>query len=75
MSSSQMEKYEEVVKCKDNHIKDLENKIKELQTTPDNAGSDNAGYVLLHNIVFMKRSRSLVTIVCASVFSATFKSS
>ncbi|CAG4968175.1 unnamed protein product [Colias eurytheme] len=33
VSDSQMEKYEEILKCKDEHIKDLENKVRQLQTT------------------------------------------
>ncbi|KAM3959082.1 phosphodiesterase 4D interacting protein centrosomin [Aphomia sociella] len=31
VSDSQIEKYEEILKCKDEHIKDLENKVRELQ--------------------------------------------
>ncbi|CAB3249864.1 unnamed protein product [Arctia plantaginis] len=31
VSDSQLEKYEEILKCKDEHIKDLENKIRDLQ--------------------------------------------
>ncbi|RVE42734.1 hypothetical protein evm_012617 [Chilo suppressalis] len=36
VSDSQMEKYEEILKCKDEHIKDLEKKIRELQKNIDN---------------------------------------
>lgn len=43
VSDSQLEKYEEIVKCKDNHIKDLENKIKELQTSADSVNNDTSG--------------------------------
>lgn len=31
VSDSQLEKYEEILKCKDEHIKDLESKVKDLQ--------------------------------------------
>lgn len=31
VSDSQLEKYEEALKCKDEHIKDLENKVREFQ--------------------------------------------
>ncbi|XP_050361782.1 centrosomin isoform X2 [Nymphalis io] len=44
VSDSQLEKYEEILKCKDEHIKDLENKVRQLQTSFDNAQSeDSAG--------------------------------
>ncbi|XP_059059289.1 centrosomin-like isoform X2 [Achroia grisella] len=36
VSDSQLEKYEEILKCKDEHIKDLENKIRELQKNVQN---------------------------------------
>ncbi|XP_045458945.1 centrosomin isoform X2 [Melitaea cinxia] len=39
VSDSQLEKYEEILKCKDEHIKDLENKVRQL-TNVDNAQSD-----------------------------------
>ncbi|KAG7311624.1 hypothetical protein JYU34_002673 [Plutella xylostella] len=43
VSDSQLEKYEEIVKCKDQHIKDLETKIKELQTNAENIHDDESG--------------------------------
>ncbi|XP_072936427.1 centrosomin isoform X1 [Epargyreus clarus] len=44
VSDSQLEKYEEILKCKDEHIKDLENKIRQLQSNIDNVHSeDNSG--------------------------------
>ncbi|XP_028168528.1 centrosomin-like [Ostrinia furnacalis] len=44
VSDSQMEKYEEILKCKDEHIKDLENKVRELQKNVDNINNeDNTG--------------------------------
>nr|XP_026487448.1 centrosomin isoform X1 [Vanessa tameamea] len=44
VSDSQLEKYEEILKCKDEHIKDLENKVRLLQTSFDNAQTeDSAG--------------------------------
>ncbi|XP_049887791.1 centrosomin isoform X2 [Pectinophora gossypiella] len=36
VSDSQLEKYEEILKCKDEHIKDLENKVRELQKSVEN---------------------------------------
>lgn len=45
VSDSQLEKYEEILKCKDEHIKDLENKVRQLtnvdsaQTDEDSAGN------------------------------------
>lgn len=41
VSDSHLEKYEEIVKCKDEHIKDLESKVMELQKNVDN--EDNSG--------------------------------
>lgn len=39
-----MEKYEEILKCKDDHIKDLENKVRELQKHVENVqNEDTAG--------------------------------
>ncbi|XP_038214928.1 centrosomin [Zerene cesonia] len=35
VSDSQMEKYEEILKCKDEYIKDLENKVRQLQSNVD----------------------------------------
>lgn len=48
MSDSQLEKYEEILKCKDEHIKDLENKVRQL-TNVDSAQTDedSAGYIIL----------------------------
>lgn len=44
VSDSQMEKYEEILKCKDDHIKDLENKVRELQKHVENVqNEDTAG--------------------------------
>lgn len=43
MSDSQLEKYEEILKCKDEHIKDLENKVRQLQTHVDNTNEDSTG--------------------------------
>ncbi|XP_073941606.1 uncharacterized protein isoform X2 [Choristoneura fumiferana] len=44
VSDSQLEKYEEILKCKDEHIKDLEGKLRELQKNIDNGqNDDNAG--------------------------------
>ncbi|KAI5641569.1 hypothetical protein NE865_06326 [Phthorimaea operculella] len=44
VSDSQMEKYEEILKCKDEHIKDLENKVRELQKSIDSVqNQENAG--------------------------------
>ncbi|XP_026757346.2 centrosomin isoform X1 [Galleria mellonella] len=36
VSDTQLEKYEEILKCKDEHIKDLESKIRELQKNIQN---------------------------------------
>lgn len=41
VSDSQMEKYEEILKCKDEHIKDLENKVKDLQKNFDDAQNED----------------------------------
>ena len=43
VSDSQLEKYEEILKCKDEHIKDLENKVRQLQTHVDNTNEDSTG--------------------------------
>ncbi|KAG6446290.1 centrosomin isoform X2 [Manduca sexta] len=43
ISDSQLEKYEEILKCKDEHIKDLENKIRDLQKNVENAQSEVSG--------------------------------
>ncbi|XP_063529152.1 centrosomin isoform X1 [Cydia strobilella] len=40
VSDSQIEKYDEILKCKDEHIKDLESKLRELQKTTDNGHND-----------------------------------
>lgn len=37
-----MEKYEEILKCKDEHIKDLENKVRELQKNFEHIQNDEA---------------------------------
>ncbi|CAG9784513.1 unnamed protein product [Diatraea saccharalis] len=42
VSDSQMEKYEEILKCKDEHIKDLENKIRELQKNVESIQNEDA---------------------------------
>ncbi|CAH2104787.1 unnamed protein product [Euphydryas editha] len=41
VSDSQLEKYEEILKCKDEHIKDLENKVRQLQINFDNVQSED----------------------------------
>ncbi|KAL0849085.1 hypothetical protein ABMA28_013446 [Loxostege sticticalis] len=41
VSDSQMEKYEEILKCKDEHIKDLENKVRELQKNVESVHNDD----------------------------------
>ncbi|CAG9567025.1 unnamed protein product [Danaus chrysippus] len=44
VSDSQLEKYEEILKCKDEHIKDLESKVRQLQNNVDNMqSSDDSG--------------------------------
>lgn len=43
VSDSQLEKYEEILKCKDEHIKDLENRVRQLQTNVDNTNDDTTG--------------------------------
>ncbi|XP_013200431.1 centrosomin isoform X2 [Amyelois transitella] len=40
VSDSQLEKYEEILKCKDEHIKDLESKVRELQKHAENVQND-----------------------------------
>ncbi|KOB74687.1 Centrosomin, partial [Operophtera brumata] len=39
VSDSQLEKYQEILKCKDEHIKDLESKLRELQRNYENKPS------------------------------------
>lgn len=40
-----MEKYEEILKCKDEHIKDLETKVRDLQKCVENVqNSEASGY-------------------------------
>ncbi|XP_053626084.1 centrosomin isoform X2 [Plodia interpunctella] len=41
VSDSQLEKYEEILKCKDEHIKDLESKVRELQKNAENIQNDD----------------------------------
>lgn len=44
ISDSQLEKYEEILKCKDEHIRDLEIKIKDLQKNFDTTQNfENSG--------------------------------
>ncbi|CAH2066518.1 unnamed protein product, partial [Iphiclides podalirius] len=42
VSDSQLEKYEEILKCKDEHIKDLENKLRQLQKNVDSVQNEDA---------------------------------
>ncbi|XP_039764760.1 centrosomin isoform X2 [Pararge aegeria] len=42
VSDSQLEKYEEILKCKDEHIKDLENKVRILQNNVESIQNDDA---------------------------------
>ncbi|XP_041988339.1 centrosomin isoform X2 [Aricia agestis] len=50
VSDTQLEKYEEMLKCKDEHIKDLENKVRQLQNSVDgNVVNDSAGN--LHHLL------------------------
>ncbi|CAK1603300.1 unnamed protein product [Parnassius mnemosyne] len=44
VSDSQIEKYQEILKCKDEHIKDLEGKLRQLQKNVENVqNEDSAG--------------------------------
>ncbi|XP_026737888.1 centrosomin isoform X2 [Trichoplusia ni] len=43
VSDSQLEKYEEILKCKDEHIKDLENKVRDLQKHFEKVQNVDAG--------------------------------
>ncbi|KAJ0181755.1 hypothetical protein K1T71_002477 [Dendrolimus kikuchii] len=43
VSDSQLEKYEEILKCKDEHIKDLENKVRDLQKNSENSQNLDTG--------------------------------
>ncbi|XP_068620952.1 centrosomin-like isoform X2 [Battus philenor] len=38
----QLEKYQEILKCKDEHIKDLENRLRQLQKTAENINNEDA---------------------------------
>ncbi|CAK1549802.1 unnamed protein product [Leptosia nina] len=42
VSDAQLEKYEEIIKCKDKHISDLENKLRQLQSSSV-SGQGNSG--------------------------------
>lgn len=43
VSDSQLEKYEEILKCKDEHIKDLENKVRDLQKNSESPQNLDTG--------------------------------
>lgn len=76
VSDSQLEKYEEILKCKDEHIKDLEGKLRELQKNIENGqNDDNAGLIafafpvlhffvlilLINNTFFFRNLQQLLT--------------
>lgn len=55
VSDSQLEKYEEILKCKDEHIKDLESKLRQLQKNVENIqNEDDAGLVAILFFVIRK---------------------
>ncbi|XP_047515587.1 CDK5 regulatory subunit-associated protein 2 isoform X1 [Pieris napi] len=41
VSDSQLEKYEGIIKCKDEHINELENKLRQFQNNSDNVQTDS----------------------------------
>ncbi|GBP11879.1 Centrosomin [Eumeta japonica] len=46
VKESEIGRYEEILKCKDEHIKELENKIREMQNNIEAHNNDSAGCVL-----------------------------